>query len=230
MEKLKVIITGATGMIGEGVLTECLNRPEVENVLVIGRKSCEGNHPKLTEIIHDDFFDFSAIAGHMAGFNTCFFCLGVTSMGKNEEEYTRLTYSLTMKFASLLASLNPEMTFCYISATGTDSTEKGRTMWARVKGRTENGLMTLPFRKVYHFRPGVLEPFLPLRPSQTYYKTYKYLKWPLRLLKWVAPSRVIALKEFAAAMVNVAVAGYSGPILEIKDIKALAKPGQGNRF
>ena len=223
MNKLKVIITGATGMIGEGVLYECLNHPEVEKVLVITRKSCGYSHPKLTEIIHDNFQDFSSIRDSLKGYNACYFCLGVTSVGKSEAEYTKLTYTLTLGFASILATLNPDMTFCYISGAGTDSSEKGRTMWARVKGKTENDLLKLPFKQVYNFRPGGIEPFLPLKPTQTYYKTYKYLGWLFSLMKVVAPNFVITLKDLAAAMINATLVGYSKNILEMKDMKALAK-------
>jgi nucleoside-diphosphate-sugar epimerase len=223
MEKLKVIITGATGMIGEGVLYECLHRPEVEKVLVVGRNSCGYSHPKLTEVIHADFLDFSSVSDRLSGYNTCYFCLGVTSLGKNEEEYTRLTYTLTLNFAKTLVTLNPEMTFCYISGAGTDSSEQGKTMWARVKGKTENDLMKLPFRKAYNFRPGGIEPFLPLKPSQTYYKTYKYMGWLFRFMKYIAPGFVITLKDLAAAIINVSISGYSKNILEMKDMKVLAK-------
>lgn len=223
MNKLNVIITGATGMIGEGVLYECLHHPEVERVLVITRNSTGYSHPKLTEIIHNDFSDISSLGDRMKGFNACYFCLGVTSVGKNEAEYTRLTYTLTLNFAKTLAEHNPEMTFCYISGAGTDSTEKGRTMWARVKGKTENDLMKLPFRKVYNFRPGGIEPFLPLRPTQTYYKTYKYLKVIFVLVKLIAPGMVITLKDLAAAMINSTLVGYPANVLEMKDMKILAK-------
>ena len=223
MSKLKVIITGATGMIGEGVLYECLHHPEVEKVLVITRKSCGYAHPKLTEIIHDNFQDFSSISDSLKGYNACYFCLGVTSLGKNEAEYTRLTYTLTMNFAKTLAPLNPEMTFCFISGASTDSSEKGKTMWARVKGKTENDLLKLPFKQVYNFRPGGIEPFLPLKPTQTYYKTYKYLGWLFSLMKVFAPNMVISLKDLAAAMINASLVGYSKNILEMKDMKLLAK-------
>jgi len=223
MNKLKVIITGATGMVGEGVLFECLHHPEVERVLVITRKSCGYSHPKLTEIIHSDFLDISSLSDRLTGYNACYFCLGVTSLGKSEAEYARLTYTLTLNFATTLATLNPDMTFCYISGVGTDSTEKGRTMWARVKGKTENDLMKLPFRQVYNFRPGGIEPFLPLKSSQTYYKTYKYLGWLFSLMKVIAPNLVITLKDLAAAMINASLTGYSKNILEMKDMKLLAK-------
>ena len=223
MNKLKVIITGATGMVGEGVLYECLHHPEVERVLVITRKTSGYSHPKLTEIIHRDFSDISSLSDRLNGYNACYFCLGVTSLGKNEEEYTRQTYTLTINFAATLASLNPEMTFCYISGASTDSTEKGRTMWARVKGKTENDLMKLPFRQVYNFRPGGIEPFLPLKPSQTYYKTYRYFGWLFSIMKVIAPGMVIKLKDLAAAMINASLIGYSKNILEMKDMKMLAK-------
>ena len=223
MSKLKVIITGATGMIGEGVLYECLHHPEVERVLVITRSSTGYSHPKLTEIIHNDFSDISSLGDRLNGYNACYFCLGVTSVGRNETDYTRLTYTLTLNFAKTLAGHNPEMTFCYISGAGTDSTEKGRTMWARVKGKTENDLMKLPFKQVYNFRPGGIEPFLPLRPTQTYYKTYKYLKTIFVLMKLIAPGMVITLKDLAAAMINSTLIGYHTNVLEMKDMKVLAK-------
>ena len=223
MNKLNVIITGATGMIGEGVLYQSLNHPEVERVLVITRNSTGYTHPKLTEIIHQDLSDISSLGDLLNGYNACYFCLGVTAVGKNEADYTRLTYTLTLNFAKTLAEHNPEMTFCYISGAGTDSTENGRTMWARVKGRTENDLIRLPFRKVYNFRPGGIEPFLPLRPTQTYYKTYKYLKPIFVLMKWIAPGMVISLKDLAAAMINSTLVGYHTNVLEMKDMKILAK-------
>jgi uncharacterized protein YbjT (DUF2867 family) len=223
MNKLKVIITGATGMIGEGVLYECLYHPEIEKVLVISRNPCGYTHPKLSEIIHSDFSDISSLSESIKGYNACYFCLGVTSLGKNEEEYTRLTYTLTLNFAAVLASLNPGMTFCYISGASTDSSEKGKTMWARVKGKTENGLMKLPFKQVYNFRPGGIEPFLPLRPTQTYYKTYKYLSWLFALMKVITPNMVITLKDLASAIINASLQGYSKNILEMKDMKILAK-------
>jgi len=223
MSKLKIIITGATGMIGEGVLYECLHHPEVEKVLVITRRITGYSHPKLTELTRSNFFDFSSLDESLKGYNACYFCLGVTSLGKNETEYTKLTYDLTLGLATKLASLNPDMTFCYISGVGTDSSEKGKRMWARVKGRTENDLMKLPFKQVYNFRPGGIKPFLPLKPSQTYYKTYKYTGWLISLMQVIAPGMVIKLKDLAAAMINVSLNGYSKNILEMKDMKELAK-------
>ena len=222
MNKLSVIITGATGMVGEGVLYECLHHADVEKVLVITRNSCGYSHPKLTEIIHSDFSDISSLSDRLTGYNACYFCLGVTSLGKNEAVYTKLTYTLTMNFATTLAALNPEMTFCYISGAGTDSSTKGRTMWARVKGKTENDLMKLPFKQVYNFRPAGIIPFLPLKPSQTFYKTYRYVGWLLWVMKVITPNYVIGLKDLAAAMINSSLTGYSKNVLEVKDIKNLA--------
>ena len=223
MNKLNVIITGATGMVGEGVLYECLQRSEIEKVLVITRQPCGYTHPKLTEIIHKDFFDISSLSGRLTGYNACYFCLGVTSVGKKEPEYTNLTYTLTLNFATILSKLNPDMTFCYISGAGTDSSEKGKTMWARVKGKTENDLQKLPFKRVYNFRPGGIEPFLPLKPTHTYYKMYKYVKWIVSAMKVIAPNYVITLKDLAAAMINASMIGYSKPVLEMKDMKMLVK-------
>lgn len=209
-------------MIGEGVLHECLNHPAIEQVLVVTRKATGYSHPKLSEIMHNDFFDFNPIRERLTGYDACYFCLGVSSVGMKEDAYTRMTYSLTLNFASLLANQNPDMTFCYISGAGTDSSEHGRTMWARVKGKTENDLMKLPFKQVYNFRPGGIEPFLPLRPSQSYYKTYRYLKGVFVLMKLIAPGMIITLKDLAAAMINASLIGYSKPILEMKDMKQLA--------
>lgn len=223
MNKLNVIITGATGMIGEGLLYECLLHSDVEKVLVITRKPSGYMHHKLTEIIHEDFSNISPLREKLKGYNTCYFCLGVTSLGKSEEEYSKLTYHLTMGFARELALTNPHMTFCYISGAGTDSSEKGKTMWARVKGKTENDLMKLGFKRVYNFRPAGLIPFLPLKPQQTYYTTYRYLGWLLRIMKIITPNYVMNLKDFAAAMINVGLNGYTKQVLEVKDIKHLAQ-------
>ena len=223
MNKIKVIITGATGMVGEGVLYECLHRADVEKVLVITRHTCGYLHPKLTEIIHSEFFDFSSLKDRLTGYNACYFCLGVTSLGKNEAEYTKFTYTLTVSFAKTLAALNPDMTFCYISGAGTDSKERRSTMWARVKGKTENDLMKLPFKAVYNFRPAGILPFLPLKPTQTFYKSFKYLGWLLHVMKVIAPNYIVELKDLAAAMINASLKGYSKNVLEVKDIKILAK-------
>ena len=163
--KINVILTGATGMVGEGVLHECLINSEVEKILVIGRKSCGVINPKLEEIIHTDFKNLSPIENQLANYNACFFCSGVSSIGKSESEYFELTYTLTLNFAKSLSKVNPDMIFCYISGAATDSSEKGRTMWARVKGKTENDLMKLQFKKVYNFRPGYMQPTKGLKKN-----------------------------------------------------------------
>ncbi|MCW3109612.1 MAG: hypothetical protein JWQ09_4118 [Segetibacter sp.] len=218
--KIKAIITGATGMVGEGVLHECLQHQQVEAVLVINRKSCGVTHPKLKEIIHSDFFDFSAIENQLAGYNACFFCLGVSSIGMKEPEYYKLTYTLTLTLAQTLSKLNTGMTFCYISGAGTDTTEKGRVMWARVKGKTENDLMKLPFKQVYAFRPGYIHPTKGLIRTKKY---YKYFTWLYPFFRTVFPQYVCTLQQLGLAMINAAYYGYPKKVLEVRDIVALAK-------
>jgi Predicted nucleoside-diphosphate-sugar epimerases len=218
--RLKVIITGATGMVGEGVLHECLLHQDVESVLLINRRPCNVLHPKLTEIIHDNFFDFSAIENKLAGYNACFFCLGVSSIGMNEQKYNHVTYDLTMAFASVLAKLNPQITFTYVSGVGTDSTEKGRTMWARVKGKTENKLMELFPKKAFMFRPGFIQPTKGLKNT---YKIYMVLGFLYPLFKLMMPRYVTTLKEVGLAMINAAIKGYDTQILECSDIVKLAQ-------
>ena len=218
--KIKAIVTGVTGMVGEGVVYECLQHPDVEEVLVIGRKPCGMSNPKLKEIIHKDFFDFSAIESQLSGYNACFFCLGVSSVRMKEEEYTKLTHTLTLHAGGTLAKLNSGMTFCYVSGAGTDSTEKGRMMWARVKGKTENDLMKLPFKKVYNFRPGFITPTPGLNNTLKY---YDYFGWLLPVVKLIAPYSGCTLNELGIAMINSASKGYEKQVLEVKDIIILAK-------
>src|SRR4051812_45058218 len=218
--KLRAIITGATGMVGEGVLHECLQSDKVEQVLVINRKACGIIHPKLKEIIHDNFFDLSPIELQLVNYNACFFCLGVSSVGKKKPEFYRLTYTLTMHVAEMLSKQNPGMTFCYISGAGTDSSEKGRTMWARVKGKTENDLAKLPFKKVYNFRPGIIEPTKGLKNTLSF---YKYLGWLLPVIRMIAPKYISTLSELGKAMINVASKGYEKQVIEVKDIILLSK-------
>jgi hypothetical protein len=218
--KIRVFITGSTGMVGEGVLHECLNHPEVESILIINRHSSGVIHPKVKEIIHSNFFNFTGLADQLQDYNACFFCLGVSSVGMKENEYYRLTYTLTMHVALVLLKANPMITFCYISGTGTDSSEKGRMMWARVKGKTENDLMKLPFKDVYNFRPGVLKPTKGLKNTLVY---YKYFGWLLPVIKLLAPNHITTLKELGIAMINAATKGYEKHILEVKDILILSK-------
>lgn len=205
-------------MVGEGVLHECLHHPQVEEVLVIGRKPCGTTHQKLREIIHKDFFDLSPIADQLKGYDACCFCLGVSSVGLKEPEYTRLTYDLTMHVARLLGDLNPDMTFCYVSGAATDSSEQGRSMWARVKGKTENDLLKLPFKAAYMFRPGYMHPTPGLNNTLKY---YKYIAWMYPLLKAVFPGSVSTLADLGQAMLAVTLKGYDKKVLEVKDIKKL---------
>ncbi len=217
---IKAILTGATGMVGEGVLHECLQHPSVSEVLVINRKPCGVVHPKLKEVIHADFFNLSPIESQLVPYNACFFCLGMSSVGMNEADFTKGAYTLTMHVAETLAKLNPDMTFCYISGAGTDSSEKGRQMWARVKGKTENDLMKLPFKRVYNFRPGYLHPTKGLKNSLPY---YKYISWLFPILRPVFGGAMSTLAELGQAMIKSVAIGYDKQILEVRDIVALAK-------
>ncbi len=217
--KLKVIITGTTGMVGEGVLHECLQNPEVEKVLVVNRRPCGVSNPKLFEITHTDFFDLSPIENQLSGYNACFFCLGVSSVNKKEQEYFSLTHTLTVGIAQKLIQLNPDMTFCYISSAGADSTKKGRQMWARVKGMTENDLMELPFKKVYAFRPALLNPTKGLK---NYHKFYSVFRIFYPFFRMTFPKYVSTLKELGLAMINSVTKGYEKQILEVPDIIKLS--------
>lgn len=218
--KIKAIITGVTGMVGEGVLHECLNHSEVESVLVISRKPRGVKHEKLKEIIHKDFSDLSSIEDQLAGYNACYFCAGVSSVGKKEDEYKRITYDLTLNFAHTLVKLNPDMTFCYVSGVGTDSTEKGRSMWARVKGKTENDLLKLPFKATYMFRPGYIQPTKGLKNT---YKTYKLFAQFYPLIKLLFSKYATTLKEIGLTMINVTLYGSDKKVLECRDIVLQSK-------
>jgi uncharacterized protein YbjT (DUF2867 family) len=220
VSNIRVIITGATGMVGEGVLHECLQHPSMEAILVINRKPCGVVHPKLKEIIHKDFYDFSAIESQLAGYNACFFCLGVSSVGMKEALYYSLTYTLTMHVAQTLSRLNTGMTFCYVSGSGTDSSEKGKSMWARVKGKTENDLVKLPFKQVFAFRPGYMHPTKGLKNVLA---LYKYMGWLYPFLKMIMPGKVNTLSQVGVAMINSVKYGYKKKIIDPPDITALAK-------
>jgi len=221
--KIKAIITGSTGMVGEGVLHVCLNHPEVESVLVINRRPCGYTHPKLKEIIHNDLSDVSSLEDQLAGYNACFFCAGVSSVGKKEDEYTKITYDLTLNFAKTLARLNEDIVFNYVSGTGTDSTEKGKSMWARVKGKTENDLLKLSFKDAYMFRPGYIQPIKGLKNVYTAYKFFApfYPVWKL-----IASKYVTTLEEIGTVMINSVLFGYEKKVLECKNIVELAQRNQ----
>jgi len=217
--KVRTIITGSTGMVGEGVLHECLLHPDVEHVLVINRKPCGATHPKLKEIILPDFFDLSAIRGQLINYNACFFCLGVTSVGMKEPEYYHLTYELTMNMAQILSEQNNDMVFTYVSGAGTTNNENSKSIWIRVKGKTESALMKLPFKKAYMFRPGYMQPTKGLKNTQ---KIYYAISWMYPLLRFLFPPFVCTLKELGLAMIHTVTLGYEKPILEVKDIVKLA--------
>lgn len=217
--EIRAIITGSTGMVGEGVLHECLQHPDVKEVLVINRRPCGVQHPKLKEIIHENFYDMLPVAAKLHGYNACYFCLGVSSVGMKEDAYKRVTYDLTMEVAKTLAALNSDMIFCYVSGASTDSSEKGRSMWARVKGKTENDLLKQPFKAAYMFRPGFMLPTDGLKYTQKY---YKYMTWAYPVLRRVFPQSVSTLAEVGQAMINVTRYGYPKPVLEVKDILTLA--------
>jgi hypothetical protein len=206
-------------MVGEGVLHECLLHPDVVSVLVIGRKSCGMKHPKLSELILPDLSDLSAVENSLSGYNACFFCAGVSSVGMKMPEYTRLTYDLTMGFARTLVRYNPDMVFCYVSGAGTDSTENGRLAWARIKGKTENDLMKLPFRAVYAFRPAFMKPTPGLKNTLSF---YKYITWLYPALKMVAPGYFGTLEDLGLAMIHATEKGYGKRVLEAGDIAVLA--------
>jgi hypothetical protein len=214
----RAIVTGASGMVGEGVMITCLNNTDVEQVLVIGRRPCGHTHPKLKEILHKDFFNLASIENELRGYNACYFCLGVSSVGMKEDEYTRMTYTLTMHVAQTLVKQNPNMTFCYVSGAHTDSTEKGGQMWARVKGRTENDLMKLPFKQVFAFRPGGIR---ALPGQKNILKIYNYMGWLLPVFGLFFKNSVSRIEHIGRAMINVTKNGYPKKILEVSDINSV---------
>jgi uncharacterized protein YbjT (DUF2867 family) len=217
--KVRAIITGATGMVGEGVLNECLLHPDVEQVLVINRKPCGVAHPKLKEIIHTNFFDLAPIRARLVNYNACFFCLGITSIGMKEPEYYHLTYELTLNMAQILAEQNEDMVFTYVSGAGTNNNEKSKSMWVRVKGKTESDLMQLAFKKAYMFRPGYMQPTKGLKNTQ---KVYFTISWMYPALRFLFPKFVCTLKELGLAMIHTVTVGYEKQILEVPDIIKLA--------
>ncbi len=217
MSTIKVIITGATGMVGEGVLFECLQNEKVAEVLIVSRRHYEIQHPKLKELIVPDCFKMDQYADGIKGYDACFFCAGVSSVGKKEELFTRLTYDTTLAFARSVLAVNANIIFTYVSGAKTDSSEKGKMMWARVKGKTENDLAKLPFKAEYNFRPGVMKPF----PGQKNWKPI--VKFLVRVIQFISPKSVLTLQEVGRAMINVVRIGYPKNVLEVSDIRQLAK-------
>jgi len=213
---MKVIITGATGMAGEGVLFECLENNAIKEVLIINRRHYDIQHPKLKELLIADFMKLDGFEDQLTDYDACFYCAGISSVGMKEEQYHFITYDTTLAFAEKLLQLNPAMVFNFVSGGHTDSTEKGKVMWARVKGKTENALMKLPFKAQYNFRPGFMKPFKQQKNVKAIFKSLIFL-FPLLL-----PRQSLTLKQVGKAMINAVEKGYSKQVLEISDIKILA--------
>lgn len=217
---INIIITGATGMVGEGVLHECLNDPGIASITLLSRRRTHVTHPKVKEILLTDLAAMPIDQPALANADTCFYCLGTTSIGKTEKEYTEVTYDLTMTIATSLLTRNPGMTFCYVSAKGSDNSEKGKTMWARVKGRTENDLARIGFNQLYIFRPFMLTPIRGLQHTHAF---YKYISWFFPFGRLVYPEAFCTLKELTLAMIRVADRGYGKKIITPTDMVKLAR-------
>lgn len=221
---MKVIITGATGMVGKGVLLECLDHPDISGILSISRKTTDIQHPKLIELIHNDFSEYTSIKEQLAGYDACYACMGVSAAGMKEEQYIRFTYDFTISLAKELLLINPGMTFIYVSGEGTDSTESGRSMWARVKGKTENDLLSLGFKQAFMFRPGAIIPLRGIQPSSKLYRVLiNNLKWLIKLIKKIAPNAVVDTTQIGLAMINVTKSGYTKNVIKPLDIIIMAK-------
>jgi len=220
---MRVLLFGASGMVGQGVLRECLLDSEVTSVVTVVRKSTGRKHEKLTELVQPDLATLAPLETQLTGFDACFFCAGVSALGMSEEQYTRITYDLTLGVAKTLLRTSPDMTFVYMSGAGTDSSEKGRMMWARVKGRTENALLSLPFRAAYMFRPGAIMPLHGIRSSTRWYNImYAVIRPIYPLLRRVAPTMITTTERLGRAMLAVARKGYATHVLEMSDINRLA--------
>ena len=219
---MKVILFGATGMVGQGVLRECLLDPGIDAVLAVGRSPLREQQPKLREIVQSDFTDYSAIESQLTGYDACFFCLGVSSIGMAEERYRHLTYDITLAAAKTLARLNPQMVFVYVTGRGTDSTERGSLMWARVKGKTENDLLKLPFKAAYMFRPAGIQPLHGIRSKTAWVQAIYVGAAPLlSLLTGMAPKYMTTTEQVGRAMIKVVREGYPKAVLESEDINRL---------
>ncbi|ASK28877.1 nucleoside-diphosphate sugar epimerase [Chryseobacterium sp. T16E-39] len=217
---MKIMVTGATGLVGEGILLVCLENPMVTEVLMINRKPFSLQHKKLKELIVDDFSKIKNYSDHLNHYDACFFCAGASAVGENEESFTRKTFNFVVPFAEALSRINPKMTFIYVSGNRTDSTEQGKVMWARVKGRTENALLKLDFKAVYNFRPGFMKPVKGQKNVRVIYRVFEVLSplWYLLFPNWICTMREVGL-----AMINCVLKGYQTSVLEVKDIKLQAK-------
>jgi len=220
---MRVVLFGATGMVGSGVLLECLDSPRVDSVLVIGRSGTGVRHAKIREILHTNFAEFDSIRDEFAGADACLFCLGVSSASMNEADYRRLTYDITLAAANAMVSVSPQLTFIYVSGEGTDSTAQGRSMWARVKGKTENDLLALPFKAAYMFRPGYIQPLRGVRSKTSFYQLFYDVIVPLYpLLRRIIPKHVTTTVNIGRAMIEVGAEGYPRRVLGSSDINFLA--------
>ncbi|HEY3645651.1 MAG TPA: epimerase [Gammaproteobacteria bacterium] len=219
---MKVILFGATGMVGQGVLRECLLDPQVTQVLAVGRGSTGKHDRKLKELVLPDLFHYQSVLPQLKGYDACFFCLGISSAGMSEADYKHITYDLTLAAANELVQLNPGMTFVYVSGQGTDSSERGRVMWARVKGATENALLALPFKAAYMFRPGIIRPLHGIRSKTALYQSFYSLFRPLLgLMAWLSPDSLTSTEQMGRAMINAAHGGAPLRHLENRDINRL---------
>ena len=224
MKRNKVILTGATGMVGKGVMLECLDHEAIDKVLVIGRNSIKMEHPKLKELVHKDFTDYSGVKDQLSGYDACFFCLGISAAGLSEDQYTKITYDYTLLLAKTLFKNNPQMTFNYVSGQGTDSTKQGRMMWARVKGKTENDLLNMGFKQAFMFRPGAIIPLRGIKSrTKSYQFIYDYFMWLVKGIKAISPNSVVNTTQIGLAMINAMLKGYDKNVLKPKDILILSK-------
>jgi uncharacterized protein YbjT (DUF2867 family) len=220
---MKVVLFGATGMVGSGVLLECLDSPRVDSVIAVSRSVTGKSHPKLRELVHTDFLEFTSIAAQLSDLDACFFCLGVSSAGMSEADYTRLTHDVTLAAAKVLLSVSPRLTFIFVSGEGTDSTERGRSMWARVKGKTENDLLAMPFKAAYMFRPGYIQPLRGVRSkTRVYQAVYSVGGWLFPLIRALIPRLVTTTVNIGRAMIEVAAQGNPKSILTSVDINRVA--------
>lgn len=220
---MKVVVTGASGMVGKGVLLECLDHPDVEEVLSVGRRSLSMTHPKLKELLHTDFTDFRPVQAELTGYDACFHCMGVSAAGMSEEDYIRMTRGFTIALAEVFLAANPGSKFTYVSGQGTDSTGKGRSMWARVKGKTENDLLAMAFSRAYMFRPGAIIPLRGITPSSKLYRFFiMNFRWLLYFIRWVSPRSVVTTTQVGKAMIHAVRDGYQKHVIQPADIQQLA--------
>ncbi|MBK8500876.1 MAG: NAD-dependent epimerase/dehydratase family protein [Saprospiraceae bacterium] len=221
---MKVIITGATGMVGKGVLLECLDHTSIEEVTVIGRNLVGVATQSSKELVYPNFSDFSRISGELKGYDACYYCLGISAAGLDEYAYHKITYDYTMALAGVLVKHNPDTTFIYVSGQGTDSSEKGRMMWARVKGKTENDLLKMGFRQAFMFRPGAIIPLRGIKSrTKAYQFMYDYFMWLVKGIKLISPNSVVDTTQIGLAMINATIRGYSESIVTPKDMIVLAQ-------